>query len=73
MSTPILPPLVPSSCWVLKKYGNKAYPSSTDQPKGKKYSGKDVEHHETVLGLSPYVASSSPRLNGKVGSVEVAY
>jgi hypothetical protein len=39
-------------------------------PREKSTPGKDVERHETVPGLSPSVASFSPRLNGKVGSVE---
>jgi hypothetical protein len=39
-------------------------------PREKSTSEKDVERHETVPGLSPSVASFSPPLNGKVGSVE---
>ena len=38
-------------------------------PRERSTPGKDVERHETVLGLSSSVASFSPRLNGKVGSV----
>ena len=51
---------------MLRKYDNKAYPSSIGQPKGKKYSRKDVERHETVSVLSRSVSSFSPCLNDKV-------
>ena len=55
--TLILLPLLPNNCWMLKKYGNKAYPSFTGQPKELSFYGKDTTScRETIPGLSPSVA-----------------
>ena len=56
---------------MLKKWGNEAYPSFTGQPKELSFYGKDAPlRRETVPGLSPFVPSSIPILDGEDGGLK---
>ena len=46
--------LTKRECWVLKKYGNEAYPSSTGQTQScKVLHPEDAKRHEIVPDLAP--------------------
>ena len=61
--------LLPNDCWVLKKHGNKAYPSFAGQPERLSSHRKDALRHETVPGLITFHCSSIPILDGEDGGL----
>ena len=73
MFTKNLLPRLPNDCWMLKKYGNEAYPSFTGQPERLSSYGKNTLRHETVPGLITFRCPSIPVLDGEDGGFKVPY
>ena len=69
MFTKNLLPRLPNDCWMLKKYGNEAYPSFAGQPERLSSYGKDAPRHETVPGLITFCCPSIPVLDCEDGGL----